>query len=56
MRQLFNRGDEVIVDDKEFDGVKVISQTPKKLYTTIEAPNGYRWEIMTYRLKPNKPQ
>lgn len=56
MRQLFNRGDEVIVDDKEFDGVKVISQTPKKLHTTIEAPNGYRWTIMTYRLKPNKPQ
>lgn len=51
IRQAFNCGDEVIVDGQGFNGIKVISQTPKKLYTSVQAPDGYRWTIMTYRLK-----
>lgn len=50
LRQQFNIGDKVFVDNKFENYVTVISQTPKFLFTTVEAPNGYSWTVMTNRL------
>ena len=41
--------------DKEFANssiVEVVTQTPMRLYTRVKAPNGYEWDVMTYRLTP----
>ena len=41
--------------DKDFANssiVEVVTQTPMRLYTRVKAPNGYVWEVMTYRLTP----
>ena len=41
--------------DKDFANssmVEVVTQTPKRLYTRVKAPNGYEWDVMTYRLTP----
>ncbi len=32
--------------------VEVVSQTPRRLYTRVKAPNGYEWDVMTNRLTP----
>lgn len=50
LRQQFNIGDKVFVDNETKNYVIVISQTPKFLFTTVEAPNGYSWSVMTDRL------
>lgn len=41
--------------DKDFRNssiVEVVSQTPRRLYTRVKAPNGYEWDVMTNRLTP----
>ena len=41
--------------DKDFANssmVEVVTQTPMGLYTRVKAPNGYEWDVMTYRLTP----
>ena len=41
--------------DKDFANssmVEVVTQTPMRLYTRVKAPNGYEWDVMTYRLTP----
>ena len=41
--------------DKDFRNssiVEVVSQTPRRLYTRVKAPNGYEWDVMTNRLSP----
>lgn len=41
--------------DKNFRNssiVEVVSQTPRRLYTRVKAPNGYEWDVMTNRLSP----
>ena len=41
--------------DKDFRNssiVEVVSQTPRRIYTRVKAPNGYEWDVMTNRLTP----
>ena len=41
--------------DKDFRNssmVEVVSQTPRRIYTRVKAPNGYEWDVMTNRFTP----
>jgi hypothetical protein len=49
---LLNAG-QLVELDKDFANsgiVEVVSQTPRRLYTRVKAPNGYEWDVMTNRL------
>lgn len=50
LRTEFEIGQRVFVDNNK-ESVTVISQTEKKLITTVRADNGYEWEVMTIRVK-----
>lgn len=56
--ELFLPGEEAILNDDFARGevVRVVRQTPKRLYTTVER-YGQQWDIMTYKLsKPTNEQ
>ena len=49
--KLFQKGENVHVDNNPYSFVEVVSQSPKHLFTRVRNPkNGYEWELMTNRL------
>ena len=58
MNKKFSKG-EIVGLDKDLANsseVEVVSQTPKRMYTTVTAIGGgvVNWEVMTYRLTKRK--
>jgi hypothetical protein len=52
LRQKFEE-DEVVLLDADFANsseVKVVNQTPRRLYTTVTGDGKDTWDVMTYRL------
>ena len=52
MREEYNEGEEVWLD-KDLTNkskVKVVRQTPKRLYSTVTVNGKVTWDVMTYRL------
>jgi hypothetical protein len=52
LRKLLFSG-QIVRLDKDFansNEVTVVSQTPKKLYTTVTVDGKYKWDVMTNRL------